>query len=74
MNKLYVSAMRIYLKDEHKPMADLVLLENGKFVRLETIEYDRVSEREKYYINAYTLIWDERVMSRTFEDYLWNKA
>lgn len=72
MNKPYVAAMRIYLEDGHKPMADLAILKNGELERLETIEYDNISARERYYINAYTLIWDERVMAGTFEDYLWN--
>jgi hypothetical protein len=70
MNKPYVAAMRIYLKDGYKPMADLAILVNGMFERLETIRYDDVNEREKYYINAYTLIWDERTTSMTFADYL----
>ena len=46
MNKPYVSAMRIYLKDGYKPMADLAILENGELVRLETIEYDDINKRE----------------------------
>ena len=74
MNKPYVCAMRLYLKDGYQPMADLAILKDGKLDRLETIEYDDISKRECYYINAYTLIWDERVMNGTFEDYLCNIA
>ena len=74
VTKPYVSAMRIYLEDEHKPMADLIILKDGKLEHLETIEYNDINKREKYYINAYTLIWDERVMTGTFEDYLWSIA
>ena len=72
-NKPYVFAMRIYLKDGHKPIADLAIMENGKVIGVNSIEYDDIAAREKYYINAYTLIWDERVMEDincTFSGYV----
>lgn len=71
--KPYVYAMRIYLEDGHKPMADLVILKEGRVTGVDTIEYDDIAAREKYYINAYTLIWDERVIEDincTFSEYV----
>lgn len=68
----YVYGMRIYLKDGYKPMADLALGDGGRTNgEIVTIEYDRVDEREKYYINSYTFIWDERipVKTMTFSEY-----
>lgn len=70
MNKPYVGAMRIYHKDEHQPMADLAIFHDGKFVRIDTINYDDINTRESYYINAYTLVWDERLVVDTFSDYI----
>ena len=72
MNKPYVAAMRIYLKNGHQPMADLAILKDGNLDRVETIRYDDIKTRESYYINAYTLIWDERVVTGTFSDYVSN--
>lgn len=73
MERPYVFAMRIYLKDGHKPMADLAILKEGQITGVNTIEYDDIVAREAYYINAYTLIWDERVMKDidcTFSEYV----
>lgn len=73
MYKRYVYAVRIYLKDGYKPMADLAFGDggrpNGETV---TIEWDVVSEREKYVINAYTFVWDERetVKEKSFREYI----
>lgn len=70
-NRLYVSAMRIYLEDEHQPMADLAIMKDGDIIGIKTIRYDSIEEREAYYINAYTLIWDERIseIGQSFETY-----
>ena len=72
-NKPYVFAMRIYLKDGHKPMANLAILKEGHVIGVDIIEYDDIAAREAYYINAYTLIWDERVIEDidcTFSEYV----
>ena len=72
-NRPYVFAMRIYLSDRHKPMADLAILKEGQIIGVDTIEYDDIATREEYYINAYTLIWDERVIEDinwTFSEYV----
>ena len=72
-SRKYVYGMRIYLEDGHRPMADLAMGEGGRpNGEIVTIEYDRIDEREKYYINAYTFIWDERipVKTMTFSEYV----
>ena len=72
-NRPYVFAMRIYLKDGHQPMADLAILKECQVIGVNTIEYDDIAAREEYYINAYTLIWDERVIEDidcTFSEYV----
>ena len=71
--KPYVYGMRIYLKDGYKPMADLALGDGGKpNGNIVTIEWDDNDEREKYTINSFTFIWDERkmVQNNTFEEYV----
>lgn len=53
-----VVAMRIFLEDSRKPMAELAFAYGGTA----TIDWTNVAEREKYKegINGYTLIYDER--------------
>lgn len=65
-----VVAIRIYLKDGHIPMADLVFANKG----MVTIEWANVKEREFYAhcINAYTLIYDERP-KREFAEWAWEE-
>ena len=73
MNKRYVYAVRIWLKDGYKPMADLAFGDGGRPTgEIVTIEWDIITEREKYVINAYTFIWDERetVKTQSFSDYI----
>lgn len=68
----YVYGMRIYLKNGHKPMADLALGIGGRTSgEIVTIEWDRPDEREKYVINSYTFVWDERIPVKTmsFSEY-----
>lgn len=69
----YVYAMRIFLQDGYRPMAELAFGDggrpNGETI---TIPYDNVDERNKYVINSYTFVWDEReaVKTQTFEEYI----
>lgn len=71
-NKRLVYAMRIWLKDGYKPMADLAFGDGGRPTgEVQTIHFDNVVEREKYVINAYTIVWDERTKPFcTFGDYI----
>ena len=71
-NKRFVYAMRIWLKDGYKPMADLAFGDGGRTTgEIQRIPYDNITEREKYIINSYTIIWDERTKSfGSFEDYV----
>lgn len=59
--KRYVYAVRIFEQDGYQPMAELAFGDGGRPTG-ETIfiHWDDISEREKYYINSYTLVWDER--------------
>jgi len=71
-NRRYVYGIRIYLKDGYKPMADLAFGDGGRTNgEITTIEWDRPDEREKYHIDCYTFIWDERapVHKWTFQEY-----
>lgn len=70
--KPYIYAVRLFLKDRHIPMAELAFGEGGRpNGKTETIRWDVISERERFIINAYTLIFDERVNDGwTFNDYV----
>ncbi len=77
MEKRYVYAVRIFLKDGYKHMAELALGDggrpNGETV---TIRWDILDERDNYIINAYTLMFDERFhdVYPTFDSYIhWRK-
>lgn len=61
-----VIAIRIYLKDEHKPMAHIKFSDNTSA----TMEWDNVKERKYLFnmITAYTLFYDERP-KRDFKDW-----
>lgn len=69
-NKRFVYAMRIWLKDGYKPMADLAFGEGGRLTgEVQTIHFDDITERGKYVINSYTVVWDERTKPFcSFED------
>ena len=71
-NKRFVYAMRIWLKNGYKPMTDLAFGDGGRPTgEVQTIHFDNVVEREKYVINAYTIVWDERTKPfYSFEDYM----
>ena len=70
-NKRFVYAVRIFNKDGYKPMAELAFGDGGRLTG-ETlfIHWDDVSEREKYCINSYTLVWDERTQGKSFDEYI----
>lgn len=71
-NRRYVYGIRIYLKDGYRPMADLAFGDGGRTNgEIVTIEWDRPDEREKYYIDSYTFIWDDRapVQRWTFQEF-----
>ena len=71
-SRRFVYAMRIWLKDGYKPMADLAFGEGGRLTgEFQTIHFDNVTEREEYVINSYTIVWDERTKPFcSFEDYI----
>lgn len=71
----YVYAVRIFDKygDCGTPMAELAFGDGGRPTgETITIRWDSLSEREKYFFNSYTLIWDERYLPRnkSFKEYL----
>ena len=72
-SKPFVYAVRLFLEDGYKPMAELAFgdggFPNGNTV---VIELANVTEREKYCINAYTFVWDERpvVLRQSFSEYV----
>lgn len=73
MEKRYVYAVRIFLKDGYLNMAELALGDggrpNGETV---TVRWDIPAERDNYIINAYTLMFDERFhdVYPTFDSYV----
>ena len=73
-NKRYVYAVRIFNKDGYKPMAELAFGDGGRPTGETTIiHWDDISEREKYCINSYTLVWDERTKGKSFDEYVVEK-
>lgn len=73
--KRYVYGVRIFLENGHKPMAELALGDGGRPDGSTVIvPWDSPEEiEEKYVINAYTFIWDERdiVQHSAFDDYVY---
>lgn len=73
--KRYVYGVRIFLENGHKPMAELALGDGGRPDGSTVIvPWDSPEEiDEKYVINAYTFIWDEReiVQHSAFDDYVY---
>lgn len=72
----YVYAVRIYNVDGYKLMADLALGDGGRpNGEVVTILWDSITMREKYLINGYTFIFDERdiVKKLSFKDYIKQK-
>lgn len=63
-----VTAIHIWLENNHKPMAVLAFAYGGSHL----IEWDNVGVRQKYKagINAYTLYFDDRVKDHDFELFL----
>ena len=73
MDKRYVYAIRIFLKDGHKPMAELAFGDGGRPTgETEIIHWDDPNERALFNINSYTYIWDERpvVTDYTFNSWI----
>lgn len=71
-NRRTVYAMRIFNMNGYQPMAELAFGDGGKPTgETITIHYDDINERNKYYISAYTLVWDERV-AISFNKYVFN--
>ena len=70
--KPYIYAVRLFEGENCEQMAELALGDggrpNGKTV---TIKWTNITEREKYCINGYTFVWDERpaVKEQTFAEY-----
>lgn len=70
----YVYGVRIFLDNERIPMAELAFGDGGRpNGETKIIHWDRPDERDRYVINAYTFIWDERVKDiaygMTFEEF-----
>lgn len=69
-NKPYVYAIRIFYENGYRPMAELAFGEGGRPTgETKIIYWADITEREQYYINAYTFIWDER-LPYTFQEYI----
>ena len=71
--KPFVYAVRIFLENGYKPMAELAFGEGGNPTgETKIIPWDDIKERDKYIINAYTFVWDERgvVKTRSFDEYI----
>lgn len=75
-NRRYVYGIRIFLANDHTPMAELAFGNGGRITgETEVIRWDSMSERERFFINSYTFIWDEReiVREKSFTEYIQNK-
>ena len=71
--KRFVYAIRIFTMD-YQPMAELAFGDGGKPTgETVIIHWNDVSEREKYCINSYTLVWDERTKRKSFDEYIVEK-
>ena len=61
IRRIPVYAVRIFLRNGYEPMADLALGQGGRPTgEVVTIHWDNLYELEKYYISAYTFIYDVR--------------
>lgn len=71
MSRLGTLAIRIYLGGETgtMPMADIKTT-NGT---IQTIEWCSVIQREQFYINGYTLIYDERP-KRNWDEWIFDNT
>ena len=59
-NKPYAIAVRIYESSNGTVMAD-IKTSPCDGLRTETITWTKLNEREMFYYNGYTLIYDERI-------------
>lgn len=71
----YVYGLRIYMDRERIPMAELAFGDGGRPTgETAIIRWDEPEERERYVINAYTFIWDERTKEiwkgESFQEYV----
>lgn len=69
-NKPYAIAVRIY-ESKGATMADIKTSPCDRLdrLRMETITWTKPNERERFYYNGYTLIYDERIKNvKPFEE------
>lgn len=70
-NLKYVGAMRIYDSLTHPgSKVDLVILKNGDFTLVRDVDWSDINERNKYLVNSYTLVYDERTKHISFEEFV----
>ena len=70
MEKRYVYAIRIYLENGYKPMAEIAFGNGGRpNGETKIIPWDEPEARNEYVINAYTFVWDERI-NKSFNEYI----
>lgn len=67
-NKPYAIAVRIYESSNGTVMADIKTFPCDG-LRMKTITWTKPNERERFYYNGYTLIYDERIKNvKPFEE------
>ena len=67
-NKPYAIAVKIYECSNGEVKADIKTSQCDGF-RVETITWTKQDERERFYYNGYTLIYDERIKKlKPFEE------
>ena len=74
MNKPYVYAMRLYWGNA-AILADLAIMKDGEITEIvRGVEWDCTNERDKYFVNSYTFIVDERTHGESFDQIVesWN--
>lgn len=68
-NKPYAIAVRIYEKADGTTMADIKMNIAYEGLKMETIVWTKPHERERFYYNGYTLVYDERIAkTKPFEE------
>ena len=67
-NKPYAIAVRIYESSNGTVMADIKTSPSDG-LRMETIVWTKINERERFLYNGYTLFYDERIKNtKPFEE------
>ena len=74
-SRRYIYGIRIFLDNFRTPMAELAFGDGGRPTgETVTIHWDVPAEKEPYVMNAYTLIWDERLSEvahgESFQEYV----